>query len=179
MPLPGLGLAKHFTPSLCGSDLGTNFLRDSSHGRFRNTQPTHFPDQLLGRFAKWIDGPTERNDLLGRGRFSPRIQANNLVPRSLPLAATLAVIVMATEFQGPDQAQDGPPAKPLQLGVGFTLGAGDTRSVVPPFFRSFRAAARNAAPTWWRRSRRANSVLPRSWLSGLVAINSPKRAASR
>src|SRR5262249_8533008 len=50
--------------------------------------------------------------------------------------------------------------------------AGGARAYVAPFLRPSRAACRALAPALRTRSRRVNSVAPRSWPSGLAASSS-------
>ena len=113
MPLPFLRIAEYFALGLSFANRGPDRLRYPLHGRFGNTQTTHFQNQLLRRFAEGIDRAAQRNDLLGRGGLPPGIQPNGLIPGDRSLAAILAMIVMPMEPQFSDQTKNGPPTKTL------------------------------------------------------------------
>src|SRR5262249_19196741 len=120
-------------------------------------------------------------DRLVRGRGEVvGAQAEQVVARAGAPVAGAAEVVVAAPAGRAGPAQCGAPAEALAAGVAPAARAGHAGALVPPFFRSSRAACRVLAPRRWTESRTSNSVWPRSCRSGLAASRRASlRASSR
>src|SRR5262249_36726323 len=133
--------------------------------------------RLAGRFGEAGLDPRPANHLVGSRRQIPGRQTQGLVQGTVPPAAVPAVIVVALEAERPEQAERRPAAQALAARVPPAVRAAQAGALVPPFFRSGRAACKVAAPRRCRDSRRSNSVLPSRWALSLLARSSARRRA--
>src|ERR1700728_1376038 len=76
-----------------------------------------------------------------------------------------AMVIAALDRQVADQADDIFGAIPVEFHGFFAVRTAHARPLVPPFFRSLRAASITLAPRSWTRSRISNSLGPSSSLS--------------
>src|SRR5262249_37412656 len=147
-------------------------------GRFADAQPGEPRQGPLGGLGEAGLHAGQADGLVGGRGQVVAAQAQQFVTRAGAVVAGGAEVVVAAQAERAEQAQGRAPAEALAAGVALAAGAGHAGALVPPFFRSSRAAWRAWAPRRWTASRTANSVLPRSWPSGLVARRRASRRAS-